>query len=44
MNSPALADLASLIPVSERLGPVTVRLPAASMAGVLGWINTLLAM
>lgn len=44
MNSPALADLASLIPVSERLDPVTVRLPAASMAGVLGWINTLSAM
>ncbi len=44
MNSPALADLASLIPVSERLDPVTVRLPAASMAAVLGWINTLSAM
>ncbi|ALG72862.1 D-aminopeptidase [Azospirillum thiophilum] len=44
MNSPALADLASLIPVSERLDPVTIRLPAASMAAALGWINTLSAM
>ena len=43
-QSPALADLAALIPVSERLDPVTVRLPAASMAAVLGWINTLSAM
>jgi D-amino peptidase len=44
MNSPALADLVSLIPVSERLDPVTIRLPADSMAAALGWINTLSAM
>ncbi|MGQ9367814.1 M55 family metallopeptidase [Azospirillum sp. ST 5-10] len=44
MTSPALADLAALIPVSERLDPVTVRLPADGMAAVLGWINTLSAM
>ncbi|MBP2302065.1 M55 family metallopeptidase [Azospirillum picis] len=44
MNSPALADLAALIPVAERLDPVTIRLSADGMAAVLGWINTLSAM
>ncbi len=44
MNSPALADLAALIPVAVRLDPVTIRLTADRMAGVLGWINSLSAM
>lgn len=44
MNSPALADLAALIPVAVRLDPVTIRLTADRMAGILGWINSLSAM
>lgn len=44
MNTPALADLAALIPLAERPDPVTIRLPADSMAAVLGWINTLSAL
>lgn len=39
LTSVVLADLAALIPVSERVGPRTVGLAAGSMADVLGWIN-----
>lgn len=42
--TPALADLAAVIPVSERTGPVTVAFTAASMDAVLGWLNTLSAL
>lgn len=44
LNSVALADLAAVIPVAERLSPKIVRFEAASMAHVLGWINTISAM
>ncbi len=44
MTTPALADLAAIIPVVRRLDAVTVTLDANSMADVLGWVNTLSAL
>ncbi len=44
LSSPALADLSATIPVAERTGPVTVAFTAETMAGVLGWVNTLSAL
>jgi D-amino peptidase len=44
MNSVALADLAAAIPVAERCAPRSVAFEAASMAAVLGWVNTVAAM
>lgn len=44
MTTPALADLAAVIPVARRLNAVTVALDADSMGGVLGWVNTLSAL
>ncbi len=43
-NTPALADLAAIIPVSERVDPVTVAFRADTMLAVLGWVNTLSAL
>ncbi len=40
----ALADLAALIPVAERVSPKIVRFQAGAMGDVLGWINTISAM
>jgi D-amino peptidase len=40
LNTVAIADLASLIPVAERVGPRTVAFAAAGIGDVLGWINT----
>lgn len=44
LNSPALADLAAIIPVAQRTTPTTVAFDAASMADVLGWVNTVSAL
>ncbi|HYG85765.1 MAG TPA: M55 family metallopeptidase [Azospirillum sp.] len=44
MNTPALADLAAGIPVARRLDAVSVGLEADTMAGVVGWVNTLSAL
>jgi D-amino peptidase len=44
LTSVALADLAAIIPTSERLAPRTIAFDAASMTDVLGWINTLSAL
>jgi len=44
LNSVALADLAATIPVAERITPRGVAFHAASMAAVLGWVNTVSAM
>ncbi|RKK03693.1 M55 family metallopeptidase, partial [Teichococcus wenyumeiae] len=44
LASPALADLAAIIPVAQRLDPVTVAFDTPDMAGVLGWVNTLSAL
>jgi D-amino peptidase len=44
MNSVALADFASLIPVAERTAPHTVALNADSMAAVISWVATVAVM
>lgn len=44
LATPALADLAAIIPVAERLDPVTVAFRADTMPAVLGWVNTLSAL
>lgn len=44
LNSPALCDLAAMIPVAQRIDAVTVALPAQSVADAIGWMNTLSAM
>jgi D-amino peptidase len=44
LTTPALADLAAIIPVARRLDPVTVAFDAPGMADVLGWVNTLSAL
>ena len=44
LNSVVLADLASAIPVAERLGPRSVGFPPADIAAAIGWINTISAM
>jgi D-amino peptidase len=40
----AMADLAAVIPVAERVGPRTVAFAAASVADAIGWMNTVSAM
>jgi D-amino peptidase len=44
LTTPALADLAAIIPVAQRLDPTSVAFDARSMADVLGWVNTLSAL
>ncbi|WP_145134633.1 M55 family metallopeptidase [Roseomonas gilardii] len=44
LNTPALADLAAIIPAAERLDPVTVGFDATRMEDVLGWVNTVSAL
>ncbi|MBC9176090.1 M55 family metallopeptidase [Pseudoroseomonas ludipueritiae] len=44
LTSPALADLAAIIPVAQRLDAVSVAFDAPDMAGVLGWVNTVSAL
>ncbi|CAH2601742.1 D-aminopeptidase [Rhodovastum atsumiense] len=44
LATPALADLAAIIPVAERPGPITVAFAAETMAQVLGWLNTVSAL
>lgn len=44
LNSPALCDLAAVIPVATRIDPVTVAFPADSVAHAIGWMNTLSAL
>lgn len=41
LAAPALADLAAVIPVAQRLDPVTVGFQALTLGEVLGWINVL---
>ena len=41
LTAPALADLAAVIPVAERVDPMTVRFQCNTMGEVLGWINVL---
>jgi D-amino peptidase len=40
LNTVGIADLASIIPVAERVGPRTVAFAVAGIGDVLGWINT----
>jgi len=44
LASPVMADLAAIIPVAERTGPVTIAFSALGMPEVLGWVNTLSAL
>ena len=44
LNSVALADLAALIPVAERIGPRSVGFTAPDIAAAIGWVNTISAM
>ena len=44
LTSVALADLAATIPPAERIAPRGIAFDAASMAAVLGWVNTVSAM
>ena len=44
LNGPVMADLAAIIPVAERIGPVTVAFSCLGMPEVLGWVNTLSAL
>jgi D-amino peptidase len=44
LTSVALADLAAVIPVAERLGPRSVGFPDADVATAIGWVNTISAM
>ncbi len=44
LTSVALGDLASIIPIADRVGPRTVRFQAETMSSVVGWVNTLSAM
>jgi D-amino peptidase len=44
MNSAALADLAAIIPLAERLDVTRVRLPIRSSAEAVRWVNTVSAM
>ena len=44
LTSPALADLAAIIPVAERVTPTCVVFMAGTMADVLGWVNTVSAL
>jgi D-amino peptidase len=44
LSSVAMADLAATIPVARRIAPRSVAFDAASMAAVLGWVNTVSAM
>lgn len=40
----ALADLAAIVPVAERIGPRSVAFAAGSVREAVGWMNTLSAM
>ena len=44
LNTPALCDLAAVIPVATRLDPVTVAFSSDSFEHVIRWINTLSAL
>lgn len=44
LTTVAIADQAALIPVAERVGPRLVAFAAESMAGVVGWVNTVSAL
>lgn len=44
LNTPALADLAAIIPAAERLDPATIGFDASRMEDVLGWVNTVSAL
>ncbi len=44
LTSVAMADLAATIPLAERIAPRGVAFAAASMAAVVGWVNTVSAM
>jgi D-amino peptidase len=44
LTSVALADLAATIPLADRIGPRCIGFDAASMAAVVGWVNTVSAM
>lgn len=44
MSTVALADVAATVPVSERVSPRTVAFAAETVAGVIGWVNTVSAM
>jgi len=44
LNAIAIADLAAIIPVAQRLSPRVVAFDAGSMGDVLGWINTISAL
>lgn len=44
MSSPALADLAEVIPPSRRIDGVTVAFDCADAAEAIGWMNTLSAL
>ena len=40
LNTVGIADLAAIIPASERVGPRTVAFAATRLGDVVGWINT----
>ena len=44
LTSVALADLASVIPVAERVSPRGVAFTPPDVAGAIGWVNTISAM
>jgi D-amino peptidase len=44
LSTVAMADLAAAIPAAERIAPRSVAFAAASMAAVVGWVNTVSAM
>jgi D-amino peptidase len=44
LTTPVLADLMAIIPVAQRLDPVTVAFDARCMGDVLAWINTISAL
>ena len=44
LTSPALADLAVIIPVARRTSPTAITFDAATMADVVAWVNTVSAL
>jgi D-amino peptidase len=44
LTSVALADLAAVIPVAERVGPRSVAFAPRDIASAIGWVNTISAM
>ncbi|UEM24503.1 M55 family metallopeptidase (plasmid) [Skermanella mucosa] len=44
MTHPSLGDLVAVLPPAERLDALRIRLPAASIADAIGWMNSISAM